>query len=306
MTVINMLSFGESGIAMADEQSSTALRKYNVAQKLQTLYGNVLYGGSGPADPIKEIYEISEERINLLKQEKGNISIREIFEIVNEITISYHNNLKNRILNARIGISLEDFLTGTLTRIGKPLDETIKNYAARFCQQMDEEGSIEILLGGINLGKFVIYRADSYGYGFKISRPYDSIGSGKDESEKVLSSYVSHLPRGKRESIDRNEGLIKIIEATNASSRLNIGVGGAPSIVYISEGSMKRPNENQCILASEIVEGLTRDLLEKDFVHESLSKLVFNNGDFEEIEEEVKQKSKDWKKLDRILRGYKE
>jgi len=306
MTVINMLSLGEEGIAVADEQSSTPLRKYNVAEKLHILNGSAIYGGSGISDMIKEVYEISNDELGKIKEEKKEVSLNDIYHLTNNVLINYKNHLKNNVLRANISYDLDDFLTGHLSRANKPLDESSKNYAAGLLKDIDEKTSMVALIGGKESGKFNIYEITSNGFSFKSSRPYASIGSGEDESGKVLSSYVSHLPRNKRENIDKTEGLSKIIEATNASSRLNVGVGGAPSIMYFGK-EIIIPNENQCILATEIVEGLTNNFLEKDIAHEYLSRLIFDNENFQKIEEEIKTKlGKDWEKLNKVLRGYKE
>jgi hypothetical protein len=137
-----------------------------------------------------------------------------------------------------------------------------------------------------------------------------SIGSGADESDKVLSGYVERLPREQREKIQTVEGLVKLIEATNGAANLNVGVGGSPSIIYVKKDEdkdvVKQPNESQCILASEVVEGYTRGLLDRDFTYSAVRRLVLENVDFRTVEEGMKQKAKDWKKLDRLLRGYKE
>lgn len=100
--------------------------------------------------------------------------------------------------------------------------------------------------------------------------------------------------------------MAKVIEATNASSRLNVGVGGAPSIVYIREGEVIIPDEARCIKATEIVTGLTSGLLTKDFSYQALSDLIYGKKNPLIIEEEMKNNAKDWNKLDRIFRGYKE
>lgn len=303
MTVINMLSLGDSGIAVADEQSSTYTRKYNLSQKLNFL-DKAVYGGSGAGDLIKAVYELSRKRIEEEKSQRSNVSLQQIFDIVKFIAIDYKNQTKNNFLRANVGIGLDDFLTGTF--MGKQLDVGAKGYASNLLQSLDEKTSLDIFLGGMEDKQFMMYFVNTSGIGIRISRPYASIGSGSEESERVLSNYVSHLSREKRKNIDKIEGLIKIIEATNSSSRLNVGVGGIFSIVHIQDDKTTIPNENQCILASEIVEGLTQGLLEKDFSYQAIARLVFEDSTFESIEEEVKHNAKDWKKLDRILRGYKE
>ena len=305
MTVINMISFGEDGVAIADEQSSTEFRKYNIAQKLQLLNQSIVYGGSGPADFIKEVYNNIYHEIESVKKTKDKISLKEVFLISQNSLANHKNNFKNQVLSANLGISLDDLLTGILSRNGRKLDESVMQAGRNILRDVDEKGGISLILGGLEDKKFGIYILDtSYG-GRLISRPYCSIGSGSDESEKVLSRYIASLPRDGRESINKHEGVVKIIEATNASSNLNIGVGGSPSIVYVSEEQILRPNEQQCVLASELVEGLTNNLLERDFVYDSVSRLIFDDGKFDDIEEEMKQRAKDWKNLDRLLRGYK-
>ena len=310
MTVINMLSLGESGIAVADEQSSSFIRKYNVAQKLQLFDDKVVYGGSGPADIIREIYEQSKREIQELKKERGSLQLKDIYEIVSKVAINHKNQFKNRILYSNLGITLDDYITGTLSRNGQKLDEHVKAYAGNAIQKIDEEWHVAALLGGFELNgdsqKFSIYGVDARGFSFKISRPYGTIGSGADESDKVLSSYIANLKRDKREKIAPHEGLAKIIEATNASARLNVGVGGTFSIVYINPHEVIIPSEDNCILATEVVQGLTHALLDKDLAYNMLERLIFKQEDFEVVEEELKTGTKDWKLLDRFLRGYKE
>lgn len=302
MTVINILSLGEEGIAVADEQASSQIRKYNIAQKLHPLNDKIIYGGSGSVDFVMDIYEISKQKLK--ESDKPNL-VRKAYEIVNGVLISQKNYLKNRTLEANLGIGLEDFITGSLTKLGKPLGENIRNRAEQLVQQFDEMSGAQILIGGVESEKFDIYTINTYGTGIKVSQPHCSIGSGADESEKVLSTYVSLLPREKRDKIDRGEGLAKIIEATNASARLNVGVGGTISISQINKEGIKSFDENKCRLASEIVEALKLGFVNKDCSYDLLNKLIFNCEDFESVKEEFKSNIENWEKLDMILRGYK-
>ena len=302
MTVINMMSFGDSGAAIADEQSSTRIRKYNVAQKLQVMGDSIIYGGSGASDFIGDLYtEVQEKIVN----GEGPIGLRDSYGITKNHLFDKKNSAKNDALYANAGITLEEIQSGVLNSSGRPLSEGVKTAATNIMQSIDNAYDVGILLGGIEKDKFEIYRMGSDSSGGRIVRPYESIGSGSDEADKVLSKYVSHLPRDKRESIDPQEGLIKLIEATNAASNTNIGVGGTPSIVFIDKDGVKRPSENQCILASEIVEGYVRSLLNKKFVYNSVNELIRGNGDFEKIEERMKRNATSWQQLDRFLRGYK-
>jgi len=305
MTVINMMSFGDSGAAVADEQSSTQIRKYNASQKLRLIADSVIFGGSGASDFIKEVYEMTAESVAVSKEKE--LTIRQINDLTKKILYQSKNSKKNEALYQNLGISLSEMQTGVLNETGKQLDDQTKNSARMVMQQLEEYVNMSILLGGLENERFVIYRINSGFPGDKVSKPNQSIGSGSDESDKVLSNYVSSIPREERDKINVTEGLVKLIEATNAASNLNVGVGGNPSIVYMSKDKkIITPNENQCILASEIVEGYTRGLLGKEFAYGAVHELVLNDGKFENYEEEMKQSCKDWKKLDRILRGYKE
>lgn len=303
MTVINMLSLGEEGLAVADEQGTGQIRKSNIHQKLRKLNDLVIYGGSGGADFIMNVYNLV---VNYLEEAKRNPELREIHEIANRILISQKNLLRNKCLEANVGIGLNDFLVGSLIDAKMPLAENVRNKAEQIVSRFDEIFNAEILIGGMENGSFCIYEINTSGTGLKTSLPYGSIGSGADESQKTLSNYISNMRRDKRESIDAVDGLAKLIEATNASTRMNVGVGGTISIAYVTKEGIKMPDEDRCRLASEIIEGFTRDLLDKEVTYNALSKLIFENGSFEEIEEEVKQKTIAWEKLDRILRGYKE
>ena len=114
--------------------------------------------------------------------------------------------------------------------------------------------------------------------------------------------YSPHSP-ATPEEIER--GITKIIEATNASRKCSVGVGGSLYIVYIGEEIIV-PEENNCILASELVEGLTFGFLERDFVYASLLDLIYKGKNYRDIEEEMKSNAKNWEEFNRFLRGYRD
>jgi len=307
MTVINMLSFGKSGVAVADEQSTSQIREYKVAQKLRILNGSIVYGGSGNAEFLAEVYHETLNKLDLFKKDHKEVSIVQVRDIAKAALYELKLNHKNDALAANLGINLEAYLTGVSSRSGNPLDSATREYANAVINRVVEILDSSMLIGGMDKEEFKISLLSSEGHSFVISRPYSSIGSGSDESDKVLSLYVAGLPREKRESIDVREGLVKIIEATNAASNFNVGVGGSPSIVHIDSDGIKRPGESKCILASELVKGLTRGYLGRDFVYENVQKLVLDdNAGFRDIEEEMKSQATNWDEFSRVLRGYKE
>jgi hypothetical protein len=310
MTVINMMSFGNSGAAIADEQSSSGGRKYNVANKLQILNGNIIYGCSGPSDLIKEIYDTISAGIDKCK-EKELVTYDKVYDLARSIATHLKNLKKGGYLLDNYGISLDDAHAGTKEDSGRKLDDAVKSKVLETLtdSRFNSMFSTNILLGAVADGKFEISYIDNDGFKFKkVPRPYGSIGSGSDESDKVLARYVAGLLREKRESIPVVEGLVKLIEATNSSANMNLGVGGSPSIVYInSEGKIRIPGESQCLLASEVVEGYTQGFLQKDFTYDAVNKLVIANSDFKALEGELKkQAGTNWDIFCRRLRGYKE
>jgi len=227
-----------------------------------------------------------------------------IYESTQESIIELQEAHKNNFLLAEFGFGNKDLLTGRLSD-GTPLDEGVKKDAKERINEFGQKNFMVALVGGIEDGKFQIYYANTGGDGNKSSRPYASIGSGSDESGKILSSYFIRMPRHKRNDVSAGEGLSKLIEATNASSDLNVGVGGIPSIAYVTVDGISTPNEENCILAGEIITGLTWGQLDRNFAYEAVEELVTGNADPKNIEEKMKENAKDWEILNRILRGYK-
>lgn len=302
-----MMSFGDSGAAVADEQASGQVRKANIAMKLKLLNNSVIYGGSGSGQFIKEVYDLIENELEEIKiKNKQPITPELIYEMTKSYLAVLKNSKKNQFLMGSFGLTLEELQTGF--KKGTRIDDQYKSKANEAINERSFKDYVNtvILLGGLCSGKFEIFLVNTDGFEVnKNCNSYNSIGSGADESDKILSQYLAVMPREKREKIAVDEGLVKLIEATNASVNMNVGVGGNPSIVYLDKNGVKEPTEEQCILASEIVEGFTRGLLERDFTYDAVSRLVIKNAGFETVEEQMKKEAKDWNKLDRILRGYK-
>ena len=156
MTVINMLSLGEEGIAVADEQSSNRIRRYNSTQKLHFLNDDkVVYGGSGPADLIKEIYDMSKQKLSEMDPDK-KISLRNVYELVNSTISDYRNWLKENFLRSNFGFGIDDFITGTLIRASKPIDRQVMDAVNSCLRGFSENGSMQVLLGGIENSRFMV------------------------------------------------------------------------------------------------------------------------------------------------------
>jgi len=302
MTVINMLSFGESGVAVADEQSSTELRKYNIAQKLRPIGKSIVYGGSGPSDLLTEIYDFSIKGLG----ENQDKDLRSVYEYITNIALSRRDRLLDTMLKAEFsGLGMEDIQSGVSSITGKPLDQEYKSRLHNGSEGIKKNLSFGILLGGIEDGRFNVYGINAYGSGLKSSRGLGTDGSGSDESDKVISSYKTSIPREETDNIDPEEGLIKVIEATNSSVKINNGVGGTISIAHISDEGIKMPSEDNCRLASEIVSAYIEGFIDQNTVKGLLRQIVPNEGEFKKIESEFRESVPNWNELDRFFRGYK-
>ncbi len=302
MTVINMLGLKDAGIAVGDEQSSNRLRKYNVSQKVVPLGENCVYGGSGSTDGLKNVYRASNRMVNE-HGERQKLTVGDISGIVSQNIIDLKRSDVGRNLMANLGISIEDALSGTHN--GRPLDSEVKSRIASIIQGSDERMGMAVLVGGITPKGFEIYTQDSGGYLAQSSTPYVSVGSGSDESNKVLSQFVIGLPRDQRLQIDPKLGIAKVIEATNASTQINVGVGGIPSIAYVTRNGILQPGEDETKLATELVASLPTGILSKEFVYNSTFDLITNGASFSQTHQAMREVAGDKiGDLELFLRGY--
>ena len=106
MTVINTMKFNEKeGGMVADSQSSTSLRKYDLADKIIPLssgYGSmILAGGTGVSDFL---YEASEILRKQLSQEK-NYNVTDTANTLAEVMIQMKRQKIETHLKTKYGIS---------------------------------------------------------------------------------------------------------------------------------------------------------------------------------------------------------
>ncbi|MBW2964981.1 hypothetical protein KY363_05995 [Candidatus Woesearchaeota archaeon] len=310
MTVVSAMKFNEEeGAIVADEQTSTAARKFDIGEKIHTIEQEgkvVLYGGAGASDILQAVHKRTQFNV-----EKMNLSTCfDIASLMGKIVANTKNSYIDGHLKANYGIGFDDLRRGySVDEHGKlEIDPAVKQAA---WDSVQKQSIAELVYFG-----FLVLTKDAAGVGvyrlasdnempFASARPFDCIGSGRDVAERELSAFYANLPRDSRHSIGPVEGVCQLLYATDMASRINIGVGGTPAIAVIKEGKIVKPCENSSRLAGEIVYGARKGLLPEGFMHDAVDNLVFKGAKFSDVNSEMLNAAKDREALVLVLRGYK-
>mgnify|MGYP000179090396 FL=1 len=298
MTVLNYLRLKDGGVAVADEQGSTAERHTNSFDKLLTIglggERKAIYGGTGPVNELfTTLYHDSQREFEQKGISESLNQLRSAADAVRDVITRYMVGEKDAILRNRMGFGLEDLSAGTL-QSGRSLSADSINTSKQILGGLEGSKGLGILLGGIENDRFEIYGITNGGNRTQFYAPNATLGSGYDKSNEVLSGFVSGMTREERRTIPDDEGIVAAIEATNGSSDINNGVGGTPSIIYMAnDGTIAIPREAQCHQAQEVVRGLTQGFLEIDFVRGAVYDLVVKDKAPGTIEEEMMKEATD-------------
>ncbi|MCK5685818.1 hypothetical protein KAJ27_16920 [bacterium] len=344
MTTINALKFDEySGICICDEQrgwnpenmrimSSDKIRPV-VPQYIQQEFGlSAAYGNTGSSSIGDEIkYKLArlidqeyQRRLNLNKKKKLEefMTVREIAEMAYQLMIDIkHQNVSDEILS-KFGFTEEEFIQGFYVREGEKYEIKEKDVIEKVYQHMTWEKrgkesmpvflNAAIVAGYDEKEGFSIYHLSQIEqFSRSVDKFFVTDGSGRDPTNLVFSEYLETLPATGRNSIDRVEGLFTAIAAVQYACRRSIGVGGYAHIKYIDGRQKDRSKmmidieDSRAKLASELVAAGKSGLISHDHVLEMLDNLVYKNKSTKSVNEMMWKKTKDVKKLHRLLRGYK-
>ena len=140
-----------------------------------------------------------------------------------------------------------------------------------------------------------------------IADNYCSLGSGSDAADSELSSFFNDKTRAERweGGIEKIDGIVALINATETASLKNVGVGGLPYIKILTNEKVITPSEYNTKLSTEIVKATKKGYLSEEFQNEAISTLLFDGKGFEGVEKEMQKQSKDSKEMNLMLRGYK-
>ncbi len=301
MTVINVMRFNEKeGGMVADSQSSTQLRKYDLADKIVPFTSDhnttILAGGTGVSDFL---YGASETLKNHLLQEKS-YTVAECAETLSKIMIQFKRKKIETQLISTFGISVQEAI------LGENIDQNYKPDIHKMLTGQSELFQGAYLLIGKDDTGVSIYKVGIGGSPFLSARQYESVGSGQDESDKVLYKFASKKKRKERKNINLLEGMIALIKATNASSDINQGVGGVPMISYFDENGISNLEEDESKLATEIIRVMDTGLITQKQSYKALDCLLHDKCEFKEVEEKIFNQNKKYKEINRFLRGYKD
>ena len=317
MTVINALKFNDkSGGMVADSQSSdfSTNRKYDLADKVMTFSQGdtfVLAGGTGRADLL---YEAGTRLQDLFGEMKG-YSFRDFAYATSDLLISMKRERIETRLKSVYGISGLEAVTGQkivdeANSKTAPIDpEMLKQIREEYKAHTEKSsgffgGNAFLMIGkdksGVNLYTVPMGTAP-----FLSSDSYLSLGSGSDESDKRLYHFLKDIVKEKRSEVDFIKGMAALIRATTASSDLNLGVGGVPSIHYFNERGMKSLGEEESRFAVELIKVGDAGLISPDKMHEALESLILQAAKVEALNESVFRESKNCERIMMFLRGYK-
>jgi len=343
MTVNNAIRFNQySGAIVCDEERTVydVRRAYSmykarpiIPERIQREQGIVAAAGSTGTASIGEelktkfgtrILKEYEEHIHRLGESPSFFkSIGDVARMLFDIMCEMKSNHVDELLKVRFGFTTDDLIRGYTMHGGEKIpieDRDVVRSAERLIAWRDKPKEMNrifinraILIGYDPVSGFQIFLISMRDFMVEpVQFIFQSVGSGADAANMIFTEYAGEkLTQERRNAIDRVEGLITAIRATNASSHINTGVGGYYNIILI-DGSQKDYAKRICEisdyrtkLASEIVRAHDHGFLSTSKTCKFIDKLFFKNGDFQSVEESFFKNARNTKLLKRLLRGYK-
>ena len=300
MTLVLGMRFSpKSGILIVDEQTSTPMRKTEIADKIyedgERPLPGFITGGSGSSDVIyRTVLEYSQ------RPESGPRAFNEAARRVKHEVVDDHFRL-------RYGVGVGAFYTGLLPGTDQPVSRSLMERMERFFDSNGAEIS-DFLQNGFVILEPSDMSLSIAGTGvpsvLPIPRPYVAIGSGSDSAEISMSQFYDRISRERRFALGFTEGMRGAIKAADEASKRNMGVGGVPSMAIIKDGAFYRPSQRNSRLAVEIVRSDNEGLISDGFVDEALEEIVEDPGSFAKVNHSFIRAAKDTERLALFLRGY--
>lgn len=345
MTIINAMRFDRYSGAMVCDEERTLIdlnRKLASVDKIQSVVPEEIekdqgivaaIGNTGTCSvgeqihkktffSLKEEYKKEIERLG--KKPTQFKTIEDIAYIAYDIMIEIKHRHINEMLLSKFGFNTSDFIRTYYNHNGTRIDikdSKVISEAMKYITAQSRTPEIDkifvnmsILCGYDEKFGFQIFHLSMFQQTCEpINAIFNSDGSGRDVSNIVFLEFAnkkSYLER--QTSVDRVEGLITLIHATNLSSKINIGVGGYFNIVYIDgrrppcNGRIEHICNERAKLASEIVYAYTSELISKENTYNLIDSLIFKKDPFDEVNEKMWRYCNDQLTLWKLLRKYKQ
>lgn len=311
MTLVAGMKFNKNqGALIADQTGSTNQRRYDLSDKLHSISKPIKLsiGESGPADINTKATKTILNHITDLTKDKIDLD-----NVANELMFNVYNLNRRMFSNQlykKFGMTEQEIKNG-VTSNGEPVSEETKR---EYYTEIKSPNSAinyspsEFLILAESNELNLIYAETMYGNINTISRPYHTIGSGRDAADIFLKNFVEKYKKEKRENIDSFEGLIALSNALTSSNKSNHGVGTIPQINFNDGEKLISLDEDKSILYTEISKLNFNFLLNENFSKELLKAMFYDKIDFKDANKELKSelKSKGYEeKADLLLRGYK-
>lgn len=344
MTVVNALIFSKhTGAMCCDEQTTIGdVRKMMSSDKIQKIVPTrireeikfeAVYGGTGTTAIGDEIRKGIKERLNKdfdeMRSHKEKHeqfkTIEDVFQIgYEEMTKVKHRHI-NDILKGYFDFDTGDYLQGYYRNAsGEKIEVLQKDVKEKVYDLINWRNAPEV--DSIFLNAAIIAGFDQSGE-FRICKMsmktemtlmnstsvFETVGSGSDSAQIIFSDFASNKTlEERRNHIDRVEGMIQLIRATNGAAKYNMGVGGYFNIILF-DGNEDDPDkrfveifDSRSKLASEIVFAYYNHYISYENMYELINEIIFRNSiSFEEMNRKFLEASTDRERMGRFLRGYK-
>lgn len=345
MTVINAIKFDKhTGAMCCDEQTTIGdVRRMMSSDKIQKIVPSnirksvkleVLYGGTGTTAIGDEIRKGMKSRIikeyemlkNKTRERIDHVkTIDEIAQIGFEEMMKVKHRHVNDIIKGYFSFESKDFNQGFYNNSeDKKIEIVQKDVKEKVFGLINWKDAEEA--DGIFLNAAIVCGFDESGEVkiFKLNMKtdmtidlvpsiFETVGSGSDASQIIFAAYsgVKTLDE-RRNKIDRVEGIIQLIRATNAAARFNMGVGGYFNIIYL-DGTKDAPAErlveimdSRAKLASELVQAYYSNFISDSNAYQIIDELIYvRKKPFKDMNTAFLKASKNKAKMERFLRGYK-
>jgi hypothetical protein len=339
MSIVNMLKFNKySGAMLSDEEYiDIRWRRCFYLDSIHSLLSpdssdllkmEAVYGGVGnPSVHYEVINKVQGKIDKIVSGPDGKEKIKSAGDIGNITLETIHSLTRRKVddtLKLLYGFTTDDFNQGYTEIDGKKIDikqDSIKEDARKIISFKDKREYLKPIFDN----KVCLMAYDKeYGltsYCIKsdtgvlslVSGGFETLGKGVYGAGRAFGNYFKNKYLSeRREGMDRVEGMCLLIASAIEARDYYLGVGGYFNIVYLDceksahKERYKEIFHHRAKLATEIVTAFLNNELTKDKTYELLNDLLFDDHKEEDIEEKMWQYARSHKRLELLLRGYKD